>query len=186
MDDRSYWCHLRECASELWKILLMLPLSLCWLSKMWEHQELVWHCTFAMQLNASRWRISVMLLNAVIPKSSEQLMPNPCITAVTLHILSNQMFKSFEMQRNCDANHVIFTNIISILLLLTVIQFCTKYTFYLFTRFKPVYVILMQTILSLAKMFLLNYTPSFLEWTLLFVCHMSFFSIYIIFSVLYP
>lgn len=84
-------------------------------------------------------------------------------------VLSNQTLESFEVQSNCDANHLMFTNIISILLL-TVMQFCTKYTFYLFTRFKPVYVILMQTILSLAKIFLLNYTTSFLEWTILFVC----------------
>lgn len=50
--------------------------------------------------------------------SLEQLIPSPCITAVTLCLLSNQILKSFEMQSSCDVNHLTFTNIISILLLI--------------------------------------------------------------------
>jgi len=56
-------------------------------------------------------------------------------------------------------------------------KFCMKYTFSTLTRFKLVYVNVVQTIFSLAKTFVFCSTVPFLEWTILSVCHLSFFNL---------
>lgn len=54
-------------------------------------QAFIGHCIFALHLRASRWSVSVAQMNPVVPNVMEQLMLNPCITAVTLCFLSNRV-----------------------------------------------------------------------------------------------